>query len=169
VKRLWLADVAAAGQRRGRGFNYFGRRPRTRASGLELRARLLLGAQLHSNRRRRPRIALFEHVLLRRRDPGSAADATGSAMKVSAVVHAGEGQPHDRSWRRQVAAMLRANTPAHIGLDVHFVDREEWVRLKPLYRLWRDALRSGYDAPADMISQHIRQVLTGLESEREHG
>ncbi|HEX8375476.1 MAG TPA: hypothetical protein VF606_09890, partial [Geminicoccaceae bacterium] len=134
-KRDWLGAVARLGARRGRGFDFLDRRSR-RLSGLEQRARILLGSG-EEVRRRRPRLRILEHVLLRSRGTAEAAPFPVEPLAVSAVVHAGEPDRTDAGWRRQLVRMIRAETPSHLAVHVHLVNRSDWVRFKRLHRLWR--------------------------------
>jgi hypothetical protein len=157
VKLALLEELAALGQRRGRGLDYLGKRSRRNAPGLERRARLLLGAPLERDKRRRPRLAVLENLLLLR--PGEDPHRTGDEwhpMAVTVLVHGGDGFHGDCAWRGEAAQMIRAETPAHIAVEILFVDRPAWVRFKPLHRLWRAALRGGYDDAADLLSRDIR-------------
>jgi hypothetical protein len=65
--------------------------------------------------------------------------------------------------------MIRAETPAHLAVAVHFVDRGGWTRFKRLYRLWRGALRGGYDEAADLLSRDLRRFLAEHGEGRWHG
>jgi len=158
VKRSFLAALAPAGRRRGRGLDYVGSPGSRRASGLEQRALILIG-HFEETKRRRPRLRVIEHVLLRPRGTIEAAREPIEPLAVSVVVHAGEPDTTDAAWRRQAIDMIRAETPAHVGAHVHFVDRRAWVRFKRLYRLWRGALRGGYEEAADLLSRDIRRFL----------
>jgi hypothetical protein len=85
----------------------------------------MLGGESHQGGRTRPRLSVVEHVLLRPRGAGAcAADLPGDdSMTITAVVHL-PWESGGRGPRRQVEAMIRANTPAHIRLRTFFVDRE---------------------------------------------
>jgi hypothetical protein len=167
VKRLLLASIESGDRLRGRGFDYLAKSGDPGPAGLEARARLLLGAPLEPEARLRPRIGILEHCLLRAR--GEDADAAAPAMAVSAVVHAGGRGPPSAAWRRHVTATLRAETPAHIALTVHFVDRPGWIRFKRLRKLWRGALRAGYDGPTDLLTRELRRFLQDWPGESGDG
>jgi hypothetical protein len=168
VKRSFLTELASAGRRRGRGLDYVGSPGRRRASGLEQRALILIGHQ-EERKRRRPRLRVLEHVLLRPRGTAESALEPIEALGVSVVVHPGGPDPTDAAWRCQAVDMIRAETPAHIAAHVHFVDRRSWVRFKRLYRLWRGALRGGYEEAADLLSRDIRRFLEQHREGSGHG
>jgi hypothetical protein len=168
VKRALLRDIVAAGRRRGRGFNYEGKTSPRNRSGVELRSRLMLGAGLEPVKRRRPRLAIVEHVLLRPRGGEGAGRDPSRALSVSAIVHAGPDLLADGAWRRQVVRMIRANTPAHILLEAHFVDRPAWIRFKRLHRLWRGTLRNRLVEATDRLSRDLARMLGEWPQEEDH-
>ena len=159
VKRELLRRLAAAGGGRGRGRDYRTRHPRRHVSGVELRSRIMLGTDTYRERRRRPRLTVVEHVLLRpRTKEGRCIDPAppGDALWITAVVHLpGEAEP-ERAYRAQVAAMIRANTPAHVALQTCFVDRDQWVRFRRLHHMWLKALRDDMGEALDCISAELR-------------
>ena len=164
AQRRFLDSMVPAGRRRGRGFDTLERRSRRNLSGVETRSRLMLGSGVG---RHRLRLAILEHVLLRPRVEPDRRPAQ-RALAISAVVHDPNRQG-SRAWRRQAARIIRANTPAHIALDVHFVGRQDWVRFRRLHRLWRSAIRAGYDQAVDLLSDTLLDRLGGWEKERFDG
>lgn len=162
VKRRFLLALANASRRRGRGLDYAGSPGRRRAPGIEQRALILIGRQ-EGAKRRRPRLRVLEQVLMRPRGTVEAARDPIEPLAISVVLHPGEPDSTDPSWRRRACEMIRAETPAHLVVAVHFVDRSGWVRFKRLYRLWRGALRGGYEEAADLLSTDLRRFLA------EHG
>ena len=133
------------------------RRGRRQPSGVELRSRIMLGSLTHEGGRSRPRLSIVEHVLLRPRVPegGCLAEAPpGGAMTITAVVHL-PWDSGEHGSRRQVEKMIRANTPAHVGLRTFFVDRGRWVRFRRLHRLWRQALGDDLPEAIDCVSAEL--------------
>jgi hypothetical protein len=155
VKRAFLARVGELGRRRGRGFNYVGKQRRREGCGPELRAGILLGAR-PGRKRGRERLRMLEHVLLRSRGTPEADPEPVAPLAVSVVVHPGEPDRSDASWRRRVGEMIRAQIPAHLACRVVFVDRPAWIRFKRLHKLWRGALRDGFDEATDLLSRELR-------------
>ncbi|HYJ82155.1 MAG TPA: hypothetical protein VEW26_04835 [Allosphingosinicella sp.] len=158
IKRAFLERVGELGRRRGRGFDYLGRRPARQGSGPELRAAILLGGHLEGGRGR-VRVRLLEHVLLRSRGTAEADPVPVEPLAVSAIVHPGEPDRGDPAWRRRAAEMIRAQTPAHLACAVVFVDRPAWIRFKRLHKLWRGALRDGFDEATDLLSRELRRFV----------
>lgn len=160
VKLALLGQLAALGQRRGRGLDYLGKRTRGIAPALERRARLLLGASLDTEKRRRPRLAVLENLLLLRPyEEPHRTDEEWQPMAITVLVHGGDGFHGDGAWRGEVVQMIRAETPAHIAVETLFLDRSHWVRFKPLHRLWRAALRGGYTDAAALLSRDLRHFI----------
>ncbi|HEX8622844.1 MAG TPA: hypothetical protein VF718_12830 [Allosphingosinicella sp.] len=168
VKRRFLLVLANASRRRGRGLDYGGSPGRRRAPGVEQRALILIGHHEESNRRR-PRLRVLEQVLMRPRGTVEASSEPVEPLAISVVVHSGDPDTRDAAWRRQACEMIRAETPAHLALAIHFVDRRGWVRFKRLYRLWRGALRGGYDEAADLLSRDLRRFLAEHDEGSWHG
>ena len=162
VKRALLRLVTALAQRRGRGVDYLARPAARRIAGPELRARVLLGDHDPANARRRRRVALVEHVMLRPRS-GTRRDQEGEkyqyAMAVSAVIQLPRAALADGDYRRQVETMLRDDMPAHLGLHVHFVDRDRWRTFRRLHQLWCAALRVDEMRAIDWCSVRLRDLL----------
>jgi hypothetical protein len=168
VKRRFLLALADSSRRRGRGLDYAGSPGRRRAPGVEQRALILIGHDEKSNRRR-PRLRVLEQVLMRPRGTIEAAPQPVEPLAISVVLHPGEPGPNDPAWRRLACEMIRAETPAHLAVAVHFVGRGGWVRFKRLYRLWRGALRGGYDEAADLLSRDLRRFLAEHDEGSWHG
>ena len=63
--------------------------------------------------------------------------------------------------------MIRANTPAHVGLRTFFVDRDRWVRFRRLHRLWREALGEDMPEAIDCVSAELRRRFDLWASEDE--
>jgi hypothetical protein len=161
IKRSLLRHVVALGRRRSSGFDYAAKRSRRNVSGLEFRSRLMLGAEVEPVKRRRPRIAVVEHILLRPR--GGNPPGADREMRITALVHDGDGSARDGAWRSQVAEMVRANAPAHLVVATYFLDRPGWIRFKRLHRLWRSALRNGFTEASEMLSRDLRGLIESLE------
>lgn len=150
AKAALLQAHGTLARRRGRGFDPKALGEPWRLAGPELRMRLMLGSKV--------RITLVEHVMLRARSGGRRAVEDGDhrhGMTVSAVVAGAEAD------RAQVTAMLRDEVPAHIGLEVHFVDRPRWRRFYHVHRLWRSALRLDELQSADDLAIQLRDMLEG--------
>jgi hypothetical protein len=156
VKRALLTHLVAAGNGRGRGFDYRARRWRRHCAGVELRSRIMLGAESHGERRRRPRLSIVEHVLLRPRcsPQGGGPDP----MTITAVIHLPE-EAAKLLDRAAIVAMVRANTAVHIALQTCFVDRSEWVEFRRLHKLWRRAMRDELPEVVDWISNDLRSLF----------
>ncbi len=163
IKRDLLHRLIAAGKGRGRGFDYRASRRRRHVAGVELRSRIMLGADFCAERRRRPRLTVIEHVLLRRRgavDPCcDPPPPPGDAMIISALVHLPGESGCDPLYRSRIETMIRANTPAHIEVRTLFVGREDWVQFRRLMKFWREALRDGMVEAIECISEEIRRRL----------
>ncbi|HEX8526644.1 hypothetical protein, partial [Allosphingosinicella sp.] len=76
-------------------------------------------------------------------------------MTVTAIVHIPGRDLRDRHYRHRIERMIRANTPAHVALEVRFVDREQWVRFRRLHKLWRRALRDDLREAADLLAEEM--------------
>ncbi|HEX8580187.1 MAG TPA: hypothetical protein VF655_11425 [Allosphingosinicella sp.] len=155
AKRRLLADEGGIRKSRGRGLDYRVRRWRRRTSGVEMRSQIMLASELCLPRRRRPRLTVIEHVLLRRRRAEEQPDTGWRPMTATAIVHLPGGHGDDAGYRRRVEAMIRANTPAHVALETRFVDREHWVRFRRLHKLWRWALRDDLGEAADLLAEEM--------------
>jgi hypothetical protein len=171
IKRDLLHRLIAAGKGRGRGLDYRASRRRRHVAGVELRSRIMLGADACAERRRRPRLIVIEHVLLRRRgDAGPCCDPPpppGDAMIISALVHLPGESGCDPLYRSRIETMIRANTPAHIAVRTLFVSREDWVRFRRLLKFWRKALREDMAEAIDCVSDEIRRRLDGWAGDQE--
>ncbi len=168
IKRALLGRLIAAGKGRGRGMDYDGRRSRRRFAGVELRSRIMLGGETHRGGRTRPRMSVIEHVLLRPRAGGGCAEGApeDDSMTITAVVHL-PWESAGRGSRRQVEAMIRANTPAHVRLRTFFVERDRWVRFRRLHRLWREALGEDMPEAIDCVSAELRRRFDLWAAEEE--
>lgn len=162
VKHALLGHVAALARRRGRGCDYRAPPAARRIAGAELRTRILLGDHDVASARRRRRIALVEHLMLRPRTAERLADEQGAyryAMAVSAVIQLPRAALADRDYRRQIEAVVREAMPAQLGLHVHFVDRTEWRAFRRLHQLWCGALRVEEPRAIDWCSVRLRDLL----------
>jgi hypothetical protein len=156
VKRRLLAGEGGLRKSRGRGLDYRARRWRRRGSGVELRSRIMLAAEEWVPRRWRPRLTMVEHGLLRPRlDEARPTFFRVEPMTVTAIVHIPGRDLRDRHYRHRIERMIRANTPAHVALEVRFVDREQWVRFRRLHKLWRRALRDDLREAADLLAEEM--------------
>jgi hypothetical protein len=167
VKRALVREAVALARRRGRGFDLLSERPKRSQSGLEARAALLFGAGLAMGRQR-PRLMVLEHVLLRSRGTAEADPESVDPFRLSAIVHTGEAGA-GAAWRRRAADALRIEAPAHLELGVIFVDRPGWIFFKRLHRLWRGALRDGFDEAADLLARELRRLIERHEKEQATG
>ncbi|WP_448205617.1 hypothetical protein [Azospirillum sp. sgz302134] len=102
----------------------------------------LVRAAAHSHHRP---LFIVEHTLLRH-----AMDLTGGpgtdhgdaySFRITAVVGATPEESADRRWREMVETVLRDNTPAHIYLDVLYLDVPLLRHFATLRNRWLDALR----------------------------
>lgn len=168
IKQSLLDHRAALARRSGRGFDPAARSRMRRLSGVELRTTLLLG----DGPRRRARICLIEHMMLRPRTSERRRGEAGGyryAMAVSAGIALHDEEDRDPRYRAEVQAMLRAELPAHIGLHVHFVDPARWRRLRDLRHLWRAALALGERHAADQLAIELRDLLERWSRREEAG
>jgi hypothetical protein len=162
IKHSLLGHLAALARRRGRGADYRSRPAMRRLSGIELRARILLGDHEGGSSRRRLRIAFVEHMMLRPRSDERLHREAGReryGMTVSAVIHLNRQAAADADYRQQVTDAIRHALPAHIALHVHFVDRARWRRFRRLHRLWTLALRLEERRGIDWFSIELQQML----------
>jgi hypothetical protein len=168
VRRTFLFNLVRAGSGRGRGLDYRGRRSRRGIAGVELRARILIGND-DAGRDTRARITIIEDILLRPREGENATPGAGPVrpMTITAVVHLPGAAGRDVGWRAEVRAMLRAQTPAHIALDVRFLGTREWARFRRLHRMWRVALRERFGDGVDWLSARLRAQLARLDEGRD--
>jgi hypothetical protein len=168
IKQALLGHVVALARRRGRGFDYRSRRATRRLAGVELRARILLGDHDVASPRHRRRLAFVEHMKLRPRTGARLDREAGDyryGLALSAVLQLpGEGQS-ELHYRGQVAAMIRAAVPAHIGLHVHFVDRMRWRRFHRMHRLWALSLMVDEPESIDHFSVRLRDMLNRWSDE----
>jgi hypothetical protein len=170
VRRMFLANLVRAGIGRGRGLDYRARRARRGIAGVELRARILIGNE-DRGADARPRITIVEDILLRPRfkgeDPAPGASPV-RPMTITAVVHLPGPPGRDPTWRAEMCAMLRANTPAHVALEVRFLVAREWARFRRLHRMWRVALRERFQDGVDWLSARLRAQISQWDEGR-HG
>jgi hypothetical protein len=158
VKQALLDRRAILARRRGRGFDPGVRGEARRLSGVERRARLLLG----TGQARNTRICLIEHMMLRPRTRARRDLEAGGfdyAMAVSVAITLPEQDCRDHRYRAEIETAIRAELPAHLGLHMHFVDSARWHRLRDLERLWRDALRVNARHAADQLAVELRDLL----------
>jgi hypothetical protein len=143
TKLALLGKLAEVTRIRGRGFDYLAEASARNVAGLEIKSRLQLNIKPADAPMRK--LYVVEHLLLR-----SAKQLRGAgfdyAFKVSAVIHVsdaqGKDQGKDPGFRRRAAAVLRANTPAHIAVLPRFLNAEQLRDFEALYKDWCDALRS---------------------------
>ncbi|AJP72408.1 hypothetical protein [Sphingomonas hengshuiensis] len=97
------------------------------------------------------RLTLVEWVLLRYADahPPRDGEATPAghrfSFRISAVLPAGE-KDGDTGWRQQTRAIVRANMPAHVMVDMVFLHPRAMRHFDVLHGAWVEALRDA--APA---------------------
>jgi hypothetical protein len=146
----------------GHGFDYLAETSSRNASGLEISSRIQLG-KAQTNR-----LHVVEHVLLRSaRNLYGMSIAFGQfdyAFTVSAVLHVPEA---DAGRRREIAAVLRANTPAHIAVLPRFLDAERIQFFEALYAGWCAALRSRSPRAIVLSSVQLRDFLADCPPEPE--
>ena len=172
VKHALLTRFVALARRRGRGFDYRSAPSTRRLAGVELRTRILLGDHDLANPRGRHRIAFVEHMMLRPRTEERLQREAGAyryGMALSAVLHLPHEAAGNLDYRAEVAAAIRDAVPAHIGLHVHFVDRERWRRFHRLFRLWRTALQVDERPAIDWASAGLRDLLDRWSEEEGEG
>jgi hypothetical protein len=171
-----LRQLAKATRIRGRGFDYLAEMSARNVAGLEIKSRLQLDAKpsgTPASAAGEPRRTLYvvEHVLLRParylRGAGIAPDQFDYAFTVSAVLHIPDAQRKNPGFRRRAAALLRANTPAHIVVLPRFLNAEQLTCFEALYTGWCTALRSR--DPRDIVrtSVQLRDFLARYPAEPE--
>jgi hypothetical protein len=169
VRRTFLSNLVPAGSGRGRGLDYRARRSRRGIAGVELRARILIGNEDRGGDTR-PRITIVEDILLRPRFEGEdAAPGAGPVrpMTITAVVHLPGPPGRDPTWRAEVRAMLRAQAPAHVALEVRFLGARQWARFRRLHRMWRVALRERFQDGVDWLSARLRAQIAQWNEDRD--
>jgi hypothetical protein len=161
-----LAVLDKATRSRGQGFDYLAETSRRNLSGMELKSRIQLANNPAGHARdgtETHKLHVVEHVLLRSarhlRGTGVMHHQFEYAFTVSAVLHLPEAHANDSGLRRQAAALLRANTPAHIVVLPRFLNAERFHHFEVRYADWCAALRSRNPRDIVMSSVRLRDFL----------
>jgi hypothetical protein len=173
TKLALLGKLAEVTRIRGRGFDYLAEASARNVAGLEIKSRLQLNIEPADVPMRK--LYVVEHLLLRSarqlRGAGFGLDRFDYAFTVSAVIHVsdaqGKDQGQDPGFRRRAAAVLCANTPAHIAVLPRFLNAEQLRDFEAVYEDWCDALRSR--DPWDIVrrSVQLRDFLAQCPPEQE--
>lgn len=142
-----LRQLVTITRSRGRGFDYLAPQSARNAAGMELKSRLQLGMELDPGASENSRqLHLIEHVLLRAgrrlRGASNPPDGFDYGLTVSAILCVTDGEAGDLGFRRQTAALLRANAPAHVNVVARFLGPAQAHTFQALHTAWRDALRA---------------------------
>jgi hypothetical protein len=166
-----LRRIVAATRSRGRAFDYLAQRSARNLSGLEIRTRPQLGMDVDaaaSSTGDERQLYIVEHVLLRggrRLRRAKAGDAFEYGLTVSAVVCVPDGESQDPGFRRRVAALLRANAPAHVAVVTRFLKADRASDFKAVYAAWCAALRAREPRPMVQRSMEMRDLLAQCPAE----
>jgi hypothetical protein len=145
-KQAFLQDYPQLSSARGTGFNYLLPRSSANSSGLEKRLRRKLGLNEPEEY-----FYLVEHILLRpmsgdleqqlpilagsrSRDPYS--------LQLSFVLPGWPPRLQHPGFKAFVERLIRAETPAHLTLTIHWLDREAMTGFETAYHDWLDKWRS---------------------------
>jgi hypothetical protein len=90
---------------------------------------------------RRHQFYVVEHILLRYAQPLDSHDGSYYSFRMSAVI--AERDAGGETWRNEVRAIVRRNSPAHVAVDCVFLRRHDVHEFLRRYRQWREALRRG--------------------------
>ncbi|MBV7534710.1 DUF1906 domain-containing protein [Duganella sp. sic0402] len=170
AQRELLRAMVPATHDRGRGIDYRGRGPQQ--AGLEVRARIELDMLNSGNA---VQLCLIEWLLLRDALLPVDGEAEDQALpsgaqfsfRVTAVTQLPDEEDEDEDadeaapagWRSQVYAILRANTPAHVVVDVLYLRPHRMAHFYALYEDWLQALRSGRPAKRRAASRRLATFL----------
>jgi hypothetical protein len=177
TKLALLGKLAEVTRIRGRGFDYLAEASARNVAGLEIKSRLQLNVEPADAPMRK--LYVVEHLLLRSarqlRGAGFGLDRFDYAFTVSAVIHVsdaqgkdqGKDQGQDPGFRRRAAAVLRANTPAHIAVLPRFLNAEQLRDFEAVYKDWCDALRSRDPWGIVRRSVQLRDFLAQCPPEQE--
>jgi hypothetical protein len=173
AKLALLGKLAKVTRIRGRGFDYLAEPSARNVAGLEIKSRLQLNIQPADPQMRK--LYVVEHLLLRParrlRGAGIHLDRFDYAFTISVVLHLpdaeGKDQGKDPGFRRRAAALLRANTPAHIVVLPRFLNAEQLRDFEAVHADWCAAIRSR--DPRDIVrsSVRLRDFLMRCPSEGE--
>jgi hypothetical protein len=173
TKLALLRRLAEVTRIRGRGFDYLAGASARHVAGLEIKSRLQLNIGPADAPMRK--LYVVEHLLLRSarrlRGAGFGLDRFDYAFTVSAVIHISDAQGIDQGqdpgFRRRVAAVLRANTPAHIAVLPRFLNAEQLRDFEAVHKDWCDALRSRDPWDIARRSVQLRDFLAQCPPEQE--
>jgi hypothetical protein len=171
TKLALLRNLAEVTRIRGRGFDYLAEASARNVAGLEMKSRLQMNIEPTDPPMRK--LYVVEHLLLRsaRYLRGAGRDRLDYAFTVSALIHVsdaqGKDQGQDPGFRRRAAAVLRANTPAHIAVLPRFLNAGQLRDFEAAYKDWCDAVRSR--DPSDIVrrSVQLRDFLAKCPPEQE--
>ncbi len=126
-------------------------------------------AGLMQDARDRPRQALYivEHVLLRfALADGETADDEGFVydFTLTAVIFTCASSRDDPGYRTFACEVLRANTPAHMVVNLCLPGSGQRQDFEDLYRAWREALPQRDSAALRRTSAALRDFLESCES-----
>jgi len=107
--------------------------------------RLLRAIRQYDPRPREPQLYLVEWLLLRAAGPDDRVPERYD-FRVSAMVSDSRLGWTDAAWQQEAQRVLRANVPAHIRLDIRFLDSAGMRQFERLYDGWADAMQGCRDA-----------------------
>jgi len=108
------------------------------------------------------RLTIVEHTLLRfgrSSEPATGYSSSGERFTATALVALPAREASDTSIRTAVHDVLRANTPAHIVLDVLFLRLSDAVAFEALHREWLRALGGGAGRERVDVCRRMRAFL----------
>lgn len=80
------------------------------------------------------------------------------AMQVSLVVNRQQGRFNQPDFRQLVEKTARAETPAHIHLNLRWLDDEQWTAFESLQSAWQQAYGNWLAMPDDADSQNTLDI-----------
>ena len=171
AKRALLARMVPATRDRGRGCNYLRGAPERPMAGLEVRCRIEL-AQLSADAAPDggdARLHIVEWILLRHGAPAQRqAQPDEFSFRISAVMaddrrdqleDGPEEETRRDGWRRRARGVVRANTPAHVALDVLFLAPRRMEHFLRLYDEWLRAMALGPSRRRDEACRRLAHFL----------
>ena len=114
-------------------------------------------------RQKARRLYIVEHVLLRGGDAPQPADESAGfdySLTATAVVCLPGREANDEGYRRHVRSVIRANTPAHVVLNTHFLRLRHVPEFERLHALWRQMLAARNDRQGlQTVCRELREFL----------
>lgn len=109
-------------------------------------------------------LTLVEWTLLRyARDHPHGSDAPDTpdrySFRISAVLPAGDDTIADSGWRHQARAILRANMPAHVEVEMVFLHPRAMRYFRLLHKAWTAALRNPASGRRARTSRNLAAFL----------